>query len=122
MVHVAYELAQVKDAQVFYVDAIDEHLAFLHIIVAWYEVHERRLARSRLSHDGNGLAFGNGKIDVLQHPLLAIAERYVAKLYLVLERGYMLGMLLLLDGVLGEQYLVYALHRGQSLGDVIACL
>ena len=41
LVHVAYELSQVVYAVVFHVDAVDQHLALLHVVVAWYEVDER---------------------------------------------------------------------------------
>ena len=41
LVDVADELAQVVNAQVFHVDAVDEHFALLHIIIARDEVNER---------------------------------------------------------------------------------
>ena len=44
------------------------------------------------------------------------------ELYLVLEARDMLRLGHLLDGVLGHQDLVDTLHRGQALGDVVACL
>ena len=39
LVHVAYELSEVVNAEVFNIDAVDEHLTLLNIIVARYEVN-----------------------------------------------------------------------------------
>ena len=39
MVHVANELSEVVNAEVFYVDAVDEHLTLLNVVVARYEVN-----------------------------------------------------------------------------------
>ena len=110
------------DAHILHVDAVDEHLAFLYVVVAGDEVHQRRLAAPALSHDGDGLALGNRQVDVSQDPLFPISERYIAEFYLMLETRQALGELWLLDGVLSHQYLVYAFHRCQTLGDVVACL
>ena len=107
---------------VLHVDAVDEHLALLHVIVTGYEVDERRLAAAALPNDGYGLAFLYGEVDVAQHPLFSVAERYVAELYRVVEPAYVDGVWAFLDVVLGLQNLVNALHRGQSLGDVVAGL
>ena len=46
----------------------------------------------------------------------------MTELYLVLETGYLLGVLRFLDGVLSHQNLIDTLHRSQSLGDVIPYL
>ena len=122
LVDVAYQLAQVEDAEFLHVDAVNEHLTLLHVVVAGNQVDKGRLARAGLSDDGNGLALGNDQVDVAQHPLVGILETDVAELYLMLEGGYVLRMFRLSDGVLGQQYLVHTLHRGQSLRYVIACL
>ena len=122
LVHVADKLAQVVHAQVFHVDAVDEHLALLHVVVARYQVNQCGLSRARLSHDGNGLALLDDEVYIAQHPLFAVAERHIAELYLVLERLDILRVLGFLDVVLGHQYLVHALHRGQSRRDVVAGL
>ena len=74
LVHVTNELAKVVDAKVFHVDAINQHLSLLHVVVTGDEVYECRLAAATLSHQCNGLALGNGEVDVLQHPLLSILE------------------------------------------------
>ena len=122
LVHVAYELPEVVYAEVFDVYAVDEHLALLHVIIARNEVDECRLAAAALSHQRNGLALWNDEVDVAQHPLLAVAERHMAKLDLVLERADVLGVGRLLYGVLCLEDLVDALHRCEALGYVVACL
>ena len=121
LVHIANELAQVLYAQILHIDAIDEYLTLLNIIVTGNEVNKRRLAGTGLSYDGNGLALWNSQVDMFQNPLFAIAERDIAEGNLTLEGRQMFGTLGLLDGILGHQNLVDALHRGKSLGDVIAC-
>ena len=50
LVNVADEAAKVVDAEVLDVDAIDEHLAFLHVVVSWNKIDEGRFAASALSH------------------------------------------------------------------------
>ena len=97
-------------AEVLHVDAVDEHLALLHVVVARDEVDECRLARTALSDESHGLALLYSEIDVAQHPLLAVAERHVAELYLMIERSDVLRLQRLLNGVLSLQNLVYALH------------
>ena len=44
LVHVADELPQVVNAEVAHVDAVDEHLALLHVVVARNEVDKRGLS------------------------------------------------------------------------------
>ena len=44
----------------------------------------------------------------------------MAELNLVLERGNMLGILHLLDGILSKQDFVNTLHGCQSLGNIVA--
>ena len=110
LVDVADELSQVVYTEILDVDAVDEHLALLHVIVARNEVDECRLARSALSDESHGLTLLDDEVDVAQHPLLAVAERHVAELYLMLERSDVLRLQRFLDGVLRLQNLVYALH------------
>ena len=110
LIDVADELAQVVYAELAHVDAVDEHLAFLNVVVARYEVDEGRLAAAALAYKCYGLALLDDEIDVLQHPLLAILERYVAELNLVLERLDMDGVFGFLDGVFCLEYLVDTLH------------
>ena len=40
LVYVAYELAQVTDANLAYVLAVNEYLAARYVVVTWYEVNE----------------------------------------------------------------------------------
>ena len=122
LIHVAYQLTQVVYAQILHVDAVNQHLALLHIVVAWNEVYHRRLSAAALTYQRNGLSLGNHQVDVLQHPLLSISEAYVLKLYLVLETLDVLGVSNLLNRVLRHQNLVHALHRGQSLGNAVTSL
>ena len=107
-------------AQVLDIDAVDEHLALLHIVVTGDEVEQGRLARAALSHDRDGLALGYDEVDVAQHPLLVVAEGHVAELNLVLQPADVYGVALLADVYLGIEYAVDALHAGQTLGDVVA--
>ena len=122
LVDVADELAQVVYAEVLHVYAVDEHLALLHVVVARYEIHERRLAASALPYERHGGALGYGEADVAQHPRLTVAERHVAELYVVLKRRYVPWVRALGYGVAGLEYLVYTLHGGEALGDVVARL
>ena len=62
----------------------------------------------------------DGQVDVAQHPLLAVTERHVPKLYLMLEGFDGAWLCGFLDGVLSHQDFVDTLHRGQSLGYVVA--
>ena len=64
LVDVSDELAQVVYGHVLDVDAVDEHLALLHVVVTGYQVDEGRLASAALSHYGYGLAFLHGEVDV----------------------------------------------------------
>ena len=120
LVDIADELSQVVYAQVLDIDAVDEHLALLHIVVTGDEVEQGRLARAALSHDRDGLALGYDEVDVAQHPLLVVAEGHVAELNLVLQPADVYGVLLLADVYFGIEYPVDALHAGQALGDVVA--
>ena len=120
LVDVSDELAQVVDAQLAHVDAVDEHFSLLHVVVAGYQVDERRLAAAALPHEGHGLALGNGEVDVAQHPVFTILETHVAELDVALEAAQVHRPFGLADGHLGHQYLVHALHRGQSFGNVVA--
>ena len=122
LVNVAYERAQVVQPHVLYVHSVDEHLALLHVVVAWNEVDERRLAAAALAHQRHGLALLYGEVDVAQNPLLVILERHVAELDFALEFGYVYRVFRLLDVALGHQNLVNALHRGQALGYVVSRL
>ena len=122
LIHIAYELAQVVNAQFLHVDSVDEHLAFLHVVIARDEVDQRRLSPTRLDHQRHGLALLDGEINVLQHPLFAISERHVAELNGLLEALDMHRVGRFLDMILGQKYLVDTLHRRQALGNVVACL
>ena len=109
-------------AQVFHIDAGDEHFALLHVVITGYEVEHRRLSAAALSHDGHRLAFGYHQINVLEHPLLSVLERHMAELYLVLKAADVHRMSRVFDAHLGIQYGIYALHGGHTLGYVVASL
>lgn len=110
------------DTHVPDVHTVDEHLAFLHIIVAWDKVYKGRFAASRLSHKSHCLSLAHSEVDVSQNPFLGIAETYVAELYLVLERCRTDRAFLLRYVVFGFENLVDALHTGKSHRDCVACL
>ena len=122
LVHVSDELTQRVQAEVFYVDAIDEHFAFLYVVVARDKIDERRLSASALSHQRNGFSLRDDEVDVFEHPLFPIAERHMTELYLMFERIDADGVFLLLDVNLRQQNLIDALHRGQAFRNVIARL
>ena len=67
LVYIAYQLAEIIYGQVFHVDAIDEHLAFLHVIVTWNQIHHRTLTATALTYECHGLALRNHEVDVFQH-------------------------------------------------------
>ena len=98
------------DIEVFHVDAVDEHLTLLHVVVSRNEVYHGRLSSSALSHEGYRLSFLYREVDVSEHPLLAVSERHMAEFYGVVEAGDVLRVLLLLDVAFGKQDLVYTLH------------
>ena len=85
LVDVSYQLTQVVEPQVLDVDAVDKHLSLLHIVVTGYQVDHCRLAAAALPHQRNGLSLGYDEVDVLENPLLSVAERHVAELYLMVE-------------------------------------
>ena len=122
LIHIAYQLAEVMHPQVFHVDAIDEHLPLLHIVVTGNEVEQGRLSAAALSHQCDGFPFGYDEVDVSQHPLLLVFERDMPELYLVFEAVECHGLLRVVDGHFGLQYLVHALHGGQTLRNVVAGL
>ncbi len=120
LVHVADERAQVVHPQVADVDAVDENLALLHVVVTRYEVNECGFSAAALSYERHRLAFFYLQVDMPEHPLFAIAERHVAELDGVLEAVLQCFRLF---GVLyfhfGEQNLVNAFHRCQTFRDVV---
>ena len=84
-------------------------------MVARHEIHEGALAGPRLPHEGDGLALGHDEVDVLEHGAsFDVAEADVAQLHFLLEGGQGLGMLGLLDGVLGLEDEVDTVHGGEA--------
>ena len=120
LVHVTHDASQVVQSGVLYVYTINQHFPFLYIVIARNQVHHGRLARTRLSHQGDGLSLFDAQVDVLQNPLGIILERYVLEFNLVLQRTdvYRIGNLWHL--VFGHQDLVHTLHAGQALWNGIA--
>ena len=128
LVHVTYQLAEVVHGKVFHIDAVDEHLALLYIVVTRYQVEHRTLSATALSHQCDGLSLRNHQVDILQYInqffvlMVGIGEGYMAELYLVLKAGDMVRVLLVLDFYLCLKNLVDTLHACQSLRDIIARL
>ena len=126
LVDVANELSQIVNAQIFDVDAVDEHFTLLHVVVARDEIDKCRFSATALSDYGDGLAFRNNEVDILQHVVeilfLLVSKRDMAELYALLKRCDRLRMFRLFDIVFSHQYLIDTLHRSQSLRDVVACL
>ena len=109
-------------AKLLHIDAIDEHLALLYIIVARNEVDEGGFSTTALTHNRYRLTLWYREVDISQYPLLTIAEGYVAELYLMLEAWNMLRILYFLNRILGQQDLVDTLHRCKALGNIVAHL
>ena len=92
-------------------------------MVAGNEIDQRTLAAARLPHEGYAAAHRNGEIDVGEHfAVVLIAETHVVEAYLALQASYLHRVLHLLDGILGMQYLLYALHAGHTLLNGITSL
>ena len=72
--------AQVAQAQVAHVDAVERDAAGLRVVEARDERRERRLARARAADQGDGAAGGEREVEVAQHgPVGVVAERDVAR-------------------------------------------
>ena len=98
--------------QVADVDAVDENLSFLNVVIARYEVYECRLTAAALSYEGNRLALFDSEIYVLQHYRLIVCKRHIAELYAVAEAsvGQEFWIWRVLYFYFGIENLVYALH------------
>ena len=124
LIDVAEEAAQVGDAELADVGAVEEYLSLLHVVVAWQEVNEGGLARARLAYEGNGLSAAEGEIDVVEHVLavLVVTERDVAQFDALLQGMDGSGGGGFLDGVYSLEDFVYALHGGHALRYVVGRL
>ena len=67
LVDIANELSQVRQGKRLDVDAVDGNFAPRHIVVAWQQVDQCRLARAALAHKGDGFAAAHLEVDPLQH-------------------------------------------------------
>ena len=91
------------------VDAVDQDLTLLELVVAADEGQDRALAGAGGADEGDGLAGVNVEGDALQHPLAGdIAEPDVAELDLALH-------LVQLDGIRGIHHLRLQVHDGEDL-------
>ena len=124
LVDVADEGAQVVEAEVLDVDAVDEDLAVGDIMVARHEIDQRALAGARLSDEGDGFAFGYDEVDAVDDldGAVGIGEMDVAELDGLTDAFDGHGMLGFVDGILGVEDLVDALHGGETFGDLVAGL
>ena len=89
-------LAQVGQAQLLDVDAVEQDAALLDVVETRHQADDRGLARARGAHDGDALPCANPEIDVAQHPVLVdVRKRDVLERDLaahVLEDGRLCGI------------------------------
>ena len=114
LVHIAHEGTQVVLGELPDVGAVDHDRALLHVVEAWQQVGQRCLAAAALSHQGHGLAARYVEVDAVDHPLLAVAESHALVLDALPHLGEGHGVLGVGEVVLGLEYHVDALHRGQA--------
>lgn len=120
LVDVANHGAEVGKVDALHVGAVDENLAFGHVVIAGQEVDEGRLARTALPHQCDGLSALHGEIDAVEHLGAAVvAEGDVAEFDFMLQLLEVNGVLHFADGVVGQENLVDALHRRHTLGNGI---
>ena len=93
------------------VDAVDQDLTLLELVVAADEGQDRALAGAGRANEGRRLAGVNVEGDALQHPLAGdIAEPDVAELDLALH-------LVQLDGIGGIHHLRLQVHDEKTFSD-----
>ena len=120
LVHVAHQGAQLDDADVADVGAVQGDAARGRVVEAGNEVHEGGLAGAARAHDGDRLALRDLQVDAAQHfaaAVVAEADAFEADAFA--EAVERLGLLRLADGVLRLQDDVDALHGGEALGDAV---
>ena len=107
----------------FDVLSINEDFALRDVVVARYEIDQCAFSRSRLSHDGDGLAFLDGHVDIMKYfPCTVITERHMLQFDAQVKSVDADGVLHFLDVVLCVENLVDALHGCHALGYVVAGL
>ena len=122
--HVTKRGVQPKLRSFLGIPAVDQHSALGGVVEAANQVDKRRLARARLTHDGNRGAARHVQIEILQHPLVSVGvhKRYVVKINVSVQRLPIFtlgieGVAVFFDHLgavrhvgLGFQYLGYALN------------
>ena len=97
-----------------------KHLALLNIVITGDKIYESRFSASALAYEGYSLSLGDGKVDILQYPLVCILKAHITELYLMVEVVKTLGDSRILNGILCLKDLVDTLHRCKSLRYVVA--
>ena len=110
------------NAQVFHVDAVNEHFSFLHVVIAWNQIYQGGFSTSTLTNNRDGLTFGNDEVNVFQNPLFTVFKRYVLEFYLMVKTIDMLRIRRFLNGILRHQNLIDSFHGSQSFRNVVTCL
>ena len=57
------------NTKIFNINAIDEHFAFLYIVVTWYKINKSRLSATTLPNKCYGFTFRNSKVYIAQYPV-----------------------------------------------------
>ena len=65
LVYISYQHAKVMYGKVFHINAVNQHLAFLYIIVTRNQIYHRTLTATALTNESHGLAFWYHEIDIL---------------------------------------------------------
>ena len=118
LVDVAHQPAQIAEACLPHIHAINQDLPLRHVVEAGQQIDQRALARSRLPHQCHRLAFRDRQVDIFQHPLILILEPDIP-IGDRLPQGDRLRLLRIEDRPLRLQDLIHTLHRGQPLLDGI---
>ena len=107
--HLAEVAAQAADLDLLDVDAVDEDLSLLDIVIAADQGQDGGLARARGAHEGHGLLGQDMEGHALQDPLARlVGEPHVAELDLALDVRK-------LHGVRRVHHLGHQVHDGKDL-------
>ena len=96
--HDAHLVAHRVQGAAAQVVAIDENLAAAGIVEARQQVGQGAFSAAAAAHQGHGLTFFDGQVDVVQHGRFAVAEAQVMKLNFVLESRQHRGVGQVADG------------------------
>ena len=120
LVHISHQGAQVAQAHVADVGAVEGDAARRGFEEAGDEVHEGGFAGAARAHDGDGLALRDFELDVVEDLAAAfVAEAHALEADALAEAVERFGIFRFADGVLRLEDGVDALHGGEALGDAV---